>query len=64
MYRWPPFAAALQSSLVDDGLFGGKWPGVAGLQVVVLRKVHAKIPGHDVVVAQGVVDDDALHVAN
>lgn len=63
-YRWPPFTAEMQSSLVDRWLFRRVRPRVADLQVVVIGKIHTKIPGHDIVVTQGVVDDDALHVAN
>ena len=63
-YRWPPFAAELQPSLVDDRLFRRMGPRIADLQVVVLREINAKIPGHHVVLAQGMVHDDALHIAD
>ena len=40
------------------------WCAFAGLQIVVAGKIKAKVPGHDIVLTQVRVDDDALGIAN
>ena len=46
-------------------LFGQCWRcAFAGLQVVVACKIEAKVPGHDIVLAQITMDDDALGIAD
>ena len=46
-------------------LFGQFWRcAFAGLQVVVACKIEAKVPGHDIVLAQITMDDDAFGIAD
>lgn len=41
-----------------------RWCAFAGLQIVVAGKIEAEVPGHDIVLTQVRMDDDALGIAN
>ena len=55
----PPLGA-VSSWVLFFGGWVGQQTGFSHLQAVVARKVHHKIPGHDVVIAQFAVHDHAL----